>query len=925
MAKFTVNTHHAYLNNDIIIRYDGFISIEDIITGEKYDIYDEFRTHLSAGKHILKSDDHEEEIIIEDAIKLGGSTVKRDKGGFVFDDSPWVFVVLKDRLYITNIETKEERVEYGITPDFIFSLGQYNGKANDFFLFKTEDDYSLFNVQSGIITKTFTNHIFSNSLFVIYEEKERAFIFDYHNNKLLDEFIGQHSLGNCFYYVKDKKLYALNLLTSNINQIDRVGEVHESSILYKNTLLLINGDYHKQKDTFYKCYQLFELGDGVEGITHTNLLFPFFIDNWFGKNTEEFLRVKEERDAFVENNKSILSKNINQVCYGLIFNNIDVDYSKKELVLSGEIIRHPDFYGNKLKIRLKGSLGLAINFNKIRFLTEENIVNNNDRDNKEEKHDFQEGEIVIASSDSKNRFITKKGNVFYFHDFYKETHIVILEKSFDNTMYRNAYFTSDGKNVVLQINNKEAKLLGIEDFHSTNFEVDGFTVARNEGVNGYKPEITIQGGKKPVWRDPITLNIVPDDKMSSHIFMSPDGKFYAKTTMKSVLYNRMSDTEITDDEYSNLRRKYNWNSETKEEEKKSIIEVRKKLVSSSDKSFLFGKIYEINNRLFSNVDDEVERRKKQEKVNENDIERYINREANFTSLFIDRLCYVIYRENKEGAEEKQILIGRNAYFLNYVSFSYDSRYLCFAAKMKEDEFRYTQEGVFVLFNLVNEEVVNRIENYQNRQLWAVWMSLFSKNGDVAFYDSCANAYLLKKGTNYDSVLEAPGKSLLCFSPSGRYLALSDQRYIDYTHHPHENWGHQPSGNVFIHGIDKFDECLEHYNDLGEGIEGVAYRAGNVASAAFSQDEKRLLVVGNDGVVVIRNLKHTISESLEEYNQNGFDGSGCPDYPDFPNCPNEYGTHYGEYAGTYAQDVMGYSDDVINDAFDGDPEAYWDID
>ena len=41
--------------------------------------------------------------------------------------------------------------------------------------------------------------------------------------------------------------------------------------------------------------------------------------------------------------------------------------------------------------------------------------------------------------------------------------------------------------------------------------------------------------------------------------------------------------------------------------------------------------------------------------------------------------------------------------------------------------------------------------------------------------------------------------------------------------------------------------------------------------------------------------------------------------------DDYGTHYGEYAGTYAQDVAGYSDDVINDAFDGDPDAYWNID
>lgn len=41
--------------------------------------------------------------------------------------------------------------------------------------------------------------------------------------------------------------------------------------------------------------------------------------------------------------------------------------------------------------------------------------------------------------------------------------------------------------------------------------------------------------------------------------------------------------------------------------------------------------------------------------------------------------------------------------------------------------------------------------------------------------------------------------------------------------------------------------------------------------------------------------------------------------------NGYGSHFGEYAGSYAQDIMGYSDDVINDAFEGDPDAYWNID
>lgn len=41
--------------------------------------------------------------------------------------------------------------------------------------------------------------------------------------------------------------------------------------------------------------------------------------------------------------------------------------------------------------------------------------------------------------------------------------------------------------------------------------------------------------------------------------------------------------------------------------------------------------------------------------------------------------------------------------------------------------------------------------------------------------------------------------------------------------------------------------------------------------------------------------------------------------------NDYGTKFGEYAGSYTQDVEGHSDDVIDDAFDGDPDAYWNID
>lgn len=77
----------------------------------------------------------------------------------------------------------------------------------------------------------------------------------------------------------------------------------------------------------------------------------------------------------------------------------------------------------------------------------------------------------------------------------------------------------------------------------------------------------------------------------------------------------------------------------------------------------------------------------------------------------------------------------------------------------------------------------------------------------------------------------------------------------------------------------------------------------------------------DSIVVVRNgVSTNISfSSLKPL----YNFSQTPTYI----CDEEddYGTHYGEYEGSYAQDVMGYNDDVINDAFEGDPDAYWNID
>lgn len=51
-----------------------------------------------------------------------------------------------------------------------------------------------------------------------------------------------------------------------------------------------------------------------------------------------------------------------------------------------------------------------------------------------------------------------------------------------------------------------------------------------------------------------------------------------------------------------------------------------------------------------------------------------------------------------------------------------------------------------------------------------------------------------------------------------------------------------------------------------------------------------------------------------------------DYDDSYDEPSYYEEQtYGRYAGSYAQDEMGYSDEEIDIVFEGDPSAYWNID
>lgn len=845
--KLFVNTHHAYLNTDIILSSElQSVEIIDELTGIEYHLAGKpLNVRLCAGKHWLYSRTLNEglSIEIEDAIKLGGSNLKDT---YVFDENPWVFVVTKDRLYVTNIETNEEKVEYNLSPDEIHAYSKYDGKTCDFFLFKTQQDYSIYNVSTGAFVVRFTNHIFSNSHLVIYKEEDNVIVYDYRCKEVVVEFDGQYSIGSQLFFVKDKMLFGFDLSSNHIIKIKSVGKVECNDLLVNNFLLKL----HYVSNNNNKNYLLYSLGNGETSITRTLITVPYFISSLFGVPTFEYAKLVEQYKTFLEEQKEILSNNSNFsiCCKGIKIETLRtlMEDNKKMLVLSGQVDSFPKEQYLTPFI-LAGESEAPLNFKNVHIESEKPLSSECKLEQKP----------LLGLSRSENLYVTKSDNQILLHNRRTNEEISLFEKTFDFTSYNSAYFTSDGKNVVIAGKDKNMGIMGFEEMTQQPFEVEGSTVARYAGFNGYIPEIIIEkDGRKPVWRDPISLKRINESEMSNHIFMSPDGRYVADMQKKIVYYNRLTKQEIDSKEYVELRKKYNWGSDAIEEEKKQKIALRENLMNIYGKEQLFQHIYTFNNRLFHSFDDgilsEIQISKKIEDHNNNDEEKYLKSNTEFVPLFVDELGYVIYKDAETNSEQR-ILIGRSVWFLNYVSFSYDSRYLAFGAKMKQDTWRFTEEGVYEIYDLIENKIVDRKDGIN---LQAVWMTMFNKSGDVAYYDSHANAMVSYAQSGYKNTNTALGKSLLCFSPSGKYVALSDQNYVSYLRHPDSEWGHQPSGNIFIHETNDLERCLEYYNDFGEGIGGTTKktrRAGNVASAAFSSDEKHLLAVGEDGVIVIRNL------------------------------------------------------------------------
>ena len=133
----------------------------------------------------------------------------------------------------------------------------------------------------------------------------------------------------------------------------------------------------------------------------------------------------------------------------------------------------------------------------------------------------------------------------------------------------------------------------------------------------------------------------------------------------------------------------------------------------------------------------------------------------------------------------------------------------------------------------------------------------------------------------------------------------------------------------IEWTDEIKKDLNHFAKFGVVTNAFLNKLCISVWRDFIKDdiERNFYEMGEDDLDISNNVAYYISFDFHKM-EICWDSKRIAD--DFEDAHNNFEeddeyTGYGKYKGSYAQDEMGYSDDDIDTIFDGDPDAYWNID
>lgn len=875
------------------------------------------------GKYIVGIDDTNltEELIVEDAIKFGGSVYKK---GYVFEDTPWCFVVMKDRTYFYNRNTKEQYVEL-ISPDNIICVNKnivvFSNDANsertlyslsqqkpilhyteeiylssdtlvskvtideqnfEIVVYKFDEkiitsksficeNYSISNktgkvylLQNGLIRvvslenfsvkeSTMPNDFGrfigflrdSIAIFLLSQEYYKDIVVFYDLERLevifkCDAFFPIAKVGRNIVVKEDLIQKKFSEFTQVASQLDfRLGLILEYGILCIEDVYIVGDSvYYIENKQLYK-YSYGKVKNIVERTLRLyNSDFAYSLglyDHVYQYKDEVHISSSDNSYAVITDGKVIYKdKNVLVHRHGnvILFSYCNLDQTEQVFRYDRRGILDKLVVG-KINWNWLNTLDVVYCWDKrqiyifhndevfyvkssciIGYMPGKNFLRMGDKLVSEK--DITLPEHVQALSESQNYALLMDGCDVYLGYLHNGEYQIekILEGCFDRTTYRNVVFSDDASNIVF-MRGKDMILKNLDSDVEYVFENRSYI----EHKNGYRTTLYVDAYRRPRFLDSVNRQFIDENYASQYLFASPDGRLFADTELGKYekIRNKINHAFVSQTEFDSFVNEYDilWDdSELIIERKKE----KRRLYINQNKSF------------FQNAKQKID-------------ESRIISDRCFSERIYEKLGFAIVRDIATDKIVEEIELGPVLWFLNYIAFSADSNYVAIAGRYPNGS---SLGGLYLIYDLKQHRTV-----IKKTDVYAIWNVAFSIGGKCCGYSSVPNTYI---GDYHNGDIETiEQRSFLTFSPNGKFIALSEQGYIPYKGGMNSNWGHQPSTNVYIYETKTLKQVGNVISDLADGgLEGQKC-SKTVVSCSFSSDNSKLMMVGSDGTIVVRNI------------------------------------------------------------------------
>jgi hypothetical protein len=463
---------------------------------------------------------------------------------------------------------------------------------------------------------------------------------------------------------------------------------------------------------------------------------------------------------------------------------------------------------------------------------------------------------IESHSKHLNKIVSHRTNNIYLSIFNPQIKKYELsEISFDEKKYKESYLSPDGQFLVLQDESNKYSYYDIEKGKTISFISGNFLAFRNDGSVIVEQDIN----RAVKIFDPITFQDVTPPNYHHYRFMSPDGRLYAQIVDNVRYLNRLNKSVLNFENYLELKKLIDPPISgllgDLFEKAKSIVEKNRLQLFDLYKEKCIELNIKDSSELHSN------------KVIQ--IERYVEVGICGTNIV------------------KEVFLPDDTQFYNYAAFSFDNKYLGIVGK---PYYNSINKSLILFCSILFDENNNSLEIKKTVisriPKKASWVCGFSKTDFFATYDSTPDTYIINVDENlfenktneielrqnfykskkniyhtYNKWNVIKGKNFLCFSPSGDYLALSEQGYKPLTL---GGYGHQESNVVHVAKTQN-DSIIDSFTGHGDVIKHD--KTKKVIFVAFSEDENRIMTLSADGVVIIRNIKVLKFEKNEQVFEN----------------------------------------------------------